>query len=34
MTPPRAPVAKIVIDASGVHCRNLEREVAALPTRK
>jgi hypothetical protein len=34
MTPLSARVAKIVIDASGVHCRNLEREVADLPTRK
>jgi hypothetical protein len=34
MTPPRVPVARIVIDASGEHCLDLEREVAALPTRK
>jgi hypothetical protein len=34
MTPPRLPVARIVIDASGKHYLNLEREVAAWPTRK
>jgi hypothetical protein len=34
MTPLGVPVAKIVIDASGERCLNLEREVVALPTRK
>jgi hypothetical protein len=34
MTPPRVPVARIVIDAEGEHYLNLVREVAALPTRK
>ena len=31
MTPPRVPVARIVIDASGEHYLNLEPEVAVLP---
>ena len=34
MTPPRVPLAKIVIEASGEHQVNMEREVAVLPARK
>jgi hypothetical protein len=31
MTPPRVPVAKIVIDASGEHCRNLNGKSPPCP---